>query len=233
MLFAIGDLHLPGGDDKPMNVFGDHWEHHFERVSEDWRARVSGDDIVLIPGDISWAMQLEHALPDLRAIGELPGRKVLLKGNHEYWWSSITRVRAALPEGMSALQYDALDLGELVVCGTRGWTLPTRETPLKQDDRRLFDRELLRLRASLDAAVRLAGGSKPIVVMTHYPPLYETEKETEVTALLEQYPVHTVVYGHLHGGAIRLGFNGEWHGIRYRLTSCDALDFRLAEIPMV
>ena len=140
MLFAIGDLHLPGGDDKPMNVFGDHWDDHFERISEDWRARVGEDDTVLIPGDISWAMQLEHAIPDLHAIGELPGKKVILKGNHEYWWSSITKVRANLPAGMKALQYDALDIGEAVVCGTRLWNLPTRDNALKPEDQHIFDR---------------------------------------------------------------------------------------------
>ena len=118
-LFAISDLHLPGGDDKPMNVFGQHWDNHFARIAADWRERVGDTDTVLIPGDISWAMQLRNALPDLQAIGELPGRKVILKGNHEHWWSTLTQVRAALPQGMEAVQYSAVDLGCAVVCGTR------------------------------------------------------------------------------------------------------------------
>ena len=99
IVYAIGDLHLPGGDDKPMAVFGAHWEGHWEKICQDWRARVTTQDVVLIPGDISWAMQLEHALDDLHAIAALPGRKILLRGNHDYWWSSLTRVREALPEG--------------------------------------------------------------------------------------------------------------------------------------
>ena len=230
-LFAISDLHLPGGDDKPMNVFGQQWDNHFARIAADWRERVGDTDTVLIPGDISWAMQLRNALPDLQAIGELPGRKVILKGNHEHWWSTLTQVRAALPQGMEAVQYSAVDIGCAVVCGTRGWTIPTRDTALPPEDEKIFRRELMRLEAALQAGVKLRG-DKPLVVMTHYPPLYDMERDTAVTALLERYPVHTVVYGHLHGQAIRVGYQGEHHGIRYRLVSCDSLGFRLAEIPL-
>ena len=140
-LFAIGDLHMPGGDDKPMDVFGPQWDRHFLRISEAWRATVGEEDTVLVPGDISWAMQLENALPDLREIAALPGRKILCKGNHEYWWSSITRVRAALPEGMTALQFDAVDAGPCVICGTRGWTYPTEKNPLPPEDMKIFRRD--------------------------------------------------------------------------------------------
>lgn len=98
-LFAIGDLHLPGGEEKPMDIFGDHWENHFAHIAADWRARVKDGDVVLIPGDISWAMQLERAVPDLQKIGALPGRKVLIKGNHDYWWNSVSKLRRVLPEG--------------------------------------------------------------------------------------------------------------------------------------
>ena len=129
-LFAIGDLHLPGGDDKPMEVFGDHWEGHFARISQDWCDRVTDADTVLIPGDTSWAMQLQAAIPDLQAIGALPGRKILIKGNHDYWWGGIGQVRKVLPVGMLAIQHDTVDLGTCIVCGTRGWAYPTEETPL-------------------------------------------------------------------------------------------------------
>ena len=230
-LYAIGDLHLPGGDDKPMYVFCDHWEGHFERIIQDWRERVGPEDTVLIPGDISWAMQLAHAAPDLQAIGELPGRKVLCKGNHDYWWSSITQVRALLPQGMQALQHSAVDLGEAVVCGTRGWVIPTQDAPLSPEDARLCARELLRMEAALQAASKLRG-ERPLVVMMHYPPLYATERDTDFTRLMERYGVHTVVYGHLHGAGIRAGYNGEHQGVRYRLVSCDSLDFCLAEITL-
>ena len=230
-LYAIGDLHLPGGQEKPMDVFGDHWEGHFDRIAQDWRARVTQDDVVLLPGDTSWAMQLSDAVPDLQAIGELPGRKLLIKGNHDYWWGGVGQVRRALPDGMMALQHDVADLGDLVVTGTRGWTFPTEDTPLSKDDERIFNRELIRLELALTAAQKAAAG-RPVLLMLHYPPLYQTERDTAFTRLIEQYQVHTVVYGHLHGAGLRAGFNGTWNGVRYMLTSCDALGFRLAEVVM-
>ncbi len=230
-LFAIADLHLPGGDIKPMDVFGEQWSGHFERICADWRERVGDGDAVLIPGDISWAMQLTEAVPDLRAIGELPGRKLLIKGNHDYWWSSLTRVQEAMGETMTAIQHSAADLGPWVVCGTRGWVFPTEAAPLTPGDEKIFRRELQRLRMALDEAQRLAAG-RPVVAMLHYPPLYESQRDTEFTAMLEQYRVHTAVYGHLHGAGIRAGFTGEHNGVRYALTSCDSLGFRLMEIDM-
>jgi hypothetical protein len=146
-IFAIGDLHLPGGDDKPMQVFGAHWEGHWEKIRADWRARVTGEDAVLIPGDISWAMHLEDALPDLRAIGELPGRKILLRGNHDYWWGAISRVRDVLPPGMYALQNDALVLDGVAFCGSRGWTYPQNADG---EDARLYDRLFPAREAAVD-----------------------------------------------------------------------------------
>ncbi|MBE5769242.1 MAG: hypothetical protein E7333_06625 [Clostridiales bacterium] len=230
-LFAIGDLHLPGGDEKPMNIFGDHWEDHFARIREDWMSRVGDEDTVLIPGDISWAMQMQAAKADLQALGQLPGRKIILKGNHDYWWNSLTQVRSALPEGMEAVQHNAVDIGDAVVCGTRGWVLPTQDAPLSPEDQKIYNRELIRLEMALEAAVKMLDG-RPLVVMMHYPPLYDALRDTDFTRLLEKYPVHTVVYGHLHGAGIRVGFNGVWNGIAYRLTSCDSLGFTLAEIPL-
>ena len=230
-LYAIADLHLPGGQTKPMDVFGAHWERHFERISEDWRARVGEEDAVLIPGDISWAMQLKDAVPDLNAIGALPGRKVIIRGNHEYWWGSSSRVREALPPGMTALQQSACDLGPCVVCGTRGWSIPTAETPLSAEDEKIYQRELQRLELALADAEKLAAG-RPVVVMLHYPPLYDQERQSGFTQRMEAAGVHTCVYGHLHGPAIRAGFNGRWRGVRYMLTSCDSLAFRLAEVEL-
>ena len=228
-LFAVADLHLPGGQEKPMDVFGQHWEGHFERICEDWRSRVTAEDTVLIAGDISWAMTPAEALEDLRAIGALPGRKVLLKGNHDYWWPSLARLQAMLPDGMRAVQNNALDLGACVVCGSRGWTLPTEAAPLDPGDERLYRRELIRLELSLQAGQKLAN-ERPLVAMTHFPPLYLSLRDTEVTALMERYGVRCVVYGHLHGAGIATGFTGSHRGIDYYLTSCDSLGFRLKEI---
>ena len=231
-LFAIGDLHMPGGDDKPMDVFGDHWKDHVGRIFANWRETVGEDDIVLIPGDLTWAMDLQDAVPDLMAIGRLPGRKLICKGNHDYWWNTLTKVRAVLPGGMEAVQHTAHDLGDVVVTGTRGWSFPTEEAPLPPDEQKVFARELIRLEIGLQAASKIAQG-RPIVVMLHYPPLYMQQRDTAFTQLLEKYAVHTVVYGHLHGPAIHAGFTGEHGGVRYLLASSDSLNFVPVEIKIL
>ena len=228
-LFAIGDLHLPGGQEKPMSVFGSQWEDHFSRIADSWRAQVAPEDTVLIPGDISWAMQLEQAKPDLEAIGRLPGRKVLIRGNHDYWWSAIGRVREALPEGMYALQQDAVDLGEMVVCGTRGWMIPTEETPLEERDQKLYQRELGRMDMALAEAQRLAVG-RPVIVMMHYPPLLRGQRSSGFTERIEAAGARLCVYGHLHGSGIQAGYCGEQGGVRYELTSCDSQEFQVRKI---
>ena len=238
-IFAIGDLHLPGGDKKPMDVFGAHWENHFERISEDWRARVGDQDVVLIPGDISWAMQLDRALEDLRRIGTLPGRKLILRGNHDYWWSSLTQLRSNLPENMHAVQNDAYDAGDVVFCGTRGWTLPqagieeTAEGAAGSQDEKIYRREVMRLEMSLQAARRLAG-ERPVFAMMHYPPLLPeyARSGTEFTRLLTQYGVSRCVYGHLHGPSVQRGYNGLYNGVQYDLVSCDALRFALKDVSL-
>ncbi len=230
-LFAIGDLHLSGGDDKPMDVFGSQWDRHFFHICRNWREKVTEDDAVLIPGDISWAMRLEDAKEDLEAIAELPGRKILCKGNHDYWWNSVSQVRSILPEGMQALQHSAADLGTCAVCGTRGWMFPTENEPLEPHDEKISRREVQRLRLALDDARKTAAG-RPLIVMMHYPPLLAGEKDTVFTAMMEEYGVRTVVYGHLHGPGIAAGFRGEHNGVRYELVSCDSIGFTPKEIPV-
>ena len=230
-LFAIGDLHMPGGDDKPMDVFGPQWDRHFFHISEAWRETVQEEDTVLIPGDISWAMQLENALPDLMEIAALPGRKILCKGNHEYWWSSLSRLRAVLPPNMTALQFDAVDIGPCVVCGTRGWNYPTEGSPLSEEDGKIFRREVQRLELALDRAEAIGEG-KPVLVMMHFPPRLRDDTETPFTRILEaRERVKAVVYGHRHGESFAAGFSGESRGIRYYPVSCDGIGFRPREIP--
>ena len=220
-VYAIADLHLPAKQ-KPMDIFGEHWKDHFQRISRDWLERVAPDDLVLLPGDISWAMRLEEALDDLQSIGALPGTKLLLRGNHDYWWSSIGRVRRALPEGMYALQNDSVRIGDRVYAGSRGWMLPGPE--LSEDDLRIYSRERLRLEMSLKHARRI-GGEAPITVMMHYPPL--TDDEPGFSDLLEAYGVTDCVYGHLHGPAIYGAVRGLRGSVYYHQVSCDGLGFRL------
>lgn len=230
-IWAIGDLHLPGGQEKPMEIFGEHWKGHFEKIRSDWRQAVSGEDVVLLPGDISWAMTLEQAQEDLNAIGALPGRKIMIKGNHEYWWSSITRVRASLPPGFFALQNDALLLDGVLYAGTRGWPCPgSRE--FDQHDQKLYAREVQRMELSLSAARRLSQDA-PLIAMIHYPPFNERQEDSGFTELFAAYGVQIVLYGHLHGRSIAGAFSGQRDGILYQLTSCDALDFTLWRAPLV
>lgn len=226
-IYAIGDLHLPGGADKPMYVFGAQWEGHFDRIRADWLEKVKDEDLVLIPGDISWAMQIEDAMGDLKAIGSLPGRKILLRGNHDYWWCGISRLRELLPDGMYAVQNDAMRLCDTVICGTRGWTLPGAGSAA--EDEKIYRRELLRMEMSLDRAVKLGG--ERLVVMCHYPPLGEGGVPTPLSELMERYPIDDVVYGHLHGAALKGAVNGIVHGIRYHCVSCDGLKFQLYRLP--
>lgn len=229
-IYAIGDLHLPGAQSKPMDVFGAHWEGHFEKIEQDWRDRVQPEDVVLVPGDLSWAMTLEEAAPDLARICALPGQKLLLRGNHDYWWSSLTRVRALLPEGNCALQNDARVIGDAVFCGTRGWNV-IGENSTDAQNLKIYRREVMRLELSLkDAAAKAQG--RPIVCMLHFPPFGEKKEDSGFTQLLERYGVHTCVYGHLHGEGIRAAFEGERGGVNYKLVSCDSLGFRLHELEM-
>ena len=227
-LYAIGDLHLPGGDLKPMDIFGAQWTDHFQKISSDWRARVTDEDIVLLPGDLSWAMTLDAAGADLNAIGALPGRKVILRGNHDYWWSAIGRVRQALPQGMWAVQNDAVTIDGATVCGTRGWTIPDADT--KPEDRKIFERELLRLDMTLRHGRALAGDGR-LICMMHYPPLMRGDADTPFTRIIEAYAPSDVVYGHLHGAALNGAFRGEKAGIRYHQVSCDGLGFQLYRLP--
>ena len=219
-LYAIGDLHLSFSADKPMDIFGPQWADHAAHIERAWRSRISEDDLILIPGDISWAMQLSSALPDLAFIGALPGKKLLLRGNHDYWWSSLTRVRAALPLNTFALQNDAFACGPFAVAGTRGWACPG-SSGFTAADGKIYEREVQRLELSLralpDAGLR--------VVMTHFPPFCEPAFDTAFTALFERYDVKHVIYAHLHGAAHRLAFEGERNGVRYTLAAADYLKF--------
>lgn len=229
-VYAIGDLHLPGSDLKPMDVFGAHWENHFSRICEDWRARVNAQDVVLLPGDFSWAMTLDEAMCDIAAVGELPGRKVLVRGNHDFWWSSVTQVRAALPEGMYALQNDCVELDGRIYCGTRGWTI-VGEDDGRAQDMKIYRREVLRLELTLKSAQRAAQG-REIVALMHYPPFDERQQPSGFTELLEQYGVNCVVYGHLHGQSLRGAFSGMLRGVEYHQVSCDGLGFKLLRLPV-
>lgn len=227
-LFAISDLHLALGVDKPMDIFGEQWVGHEARMREAWDAMVGPDDWVLVGGDISWGLNLEQALPDLQWLGARPGNKVLIKGNHCTWWSSRAKVERVIDPSVRLLQNNAVALPDgTVVVGTRLWDPP--DAPWADAAAaKVFQRELGRLQLSIDAGRRLGG--ERLVALVHYPPRYSDGRVTGAVPLLEAAGVRLCVYGHLHGKDLAYGFEGVAGGIRYLLASVDHIAFRPVEV---
>ncbi|NJO04320.1 MAG: metallophosphoesterase [Chloroflexaceae bacterium] len=225
-IWAISDLHLSSVQPKPMDVFGPHWKNHPQRLATAWRARVAADDWVLIAGDISWAMKVADALPDLAWIDALPGRKVLIRGNHDYWYPRrVGPLRAQLPPSMTALGGDAADIGAAVVCGTRGWLTPEMPGYEPETDAKIYHRELLLLDTALQRAHQLARGQRPIIVMIHYPPFINGQP-TEFARRMGAAGAAACIYGHLHRREDwATATQGTVEGVFYQLTACDYLDF--------
>ncbi len=209
-----------------MDIFGSHWKDHAQRIADAWRQRVRPADHVLIAGDISWALKLNDALPDLAWIDMLPGHKVMIRGNHDYWYPRrVGPLRAHLPPSITALGGNATDIGAAVVCGTRGWIVP--ETPGFQPDtdERIYQRELGLLDNALSAARRLAQNRRPLVVMLHYPPFLEGQP-TEFARRVTAAGATTCIYGHLHRPEDwATAVQGRIDGVYYQLTACDYLGF--------
>ncbi len=228
-VYAISDLHLSNTADKPMDVFGGNWEGHFEKIKKDWLSTVTSEDVVLIAGDISWAMKLEDALVDLNSLACLPGKKVLIRGNHDYWWNGITKLRDRAPdETFYFLQTDAVKIGNLVIVGSRGWTCPGSADYTEQDQK-LYLREAERFRLALNEGAKLREEGDTLLALIHYPPFNAKAEETLFTKQFEENKVDTVVFGHIHGGAY-FPFKTEKNGVKYVLSSCDKLGFKLVKI---
>lgn len=232
-VFALADLHLSFGvPDKSMERFGEAWMAHPQRVETAWRERVREEDLVLLPGDLSWGKTLEEALPDLEWIEALPGQKVLIRGNHDYWWTSLAKLGKLPFTSLHFLHNNAYLFETVAIAGTRLWdceayTVGPRLKPLEEKDHKIYQRELLRLEESLK---QVDPSAKKRVVMTHYPPLGSDLAASEVSSLLEAYKVDVCLFGHLHGftpGSLPFGSRG---GVRYLLTSCDYLSCTPLEI---
>jgi predicted phosphohydrolase len=223
-IYAIGDLHFSGlPPTKPMEKFGAHWAGHRDKVLANWQRLVQPADLVLVCGDISWGMTLAEAKPDLDSLTALPGHKILLKGNHDYWWTSLAKMQAAYPGRFAFLQNNFYSWGETAICGTRGWILPGVEG-FNDDDVPRLRREALRLEMSLGAAQK-AGFTK-LICMLHYPAFYYAGQESPFRSLLEEYHVQTCVFGHIHGAeAAQNVFQGQSGGCSYQLVSCDTIGF--------
>ena len=222
-IFAISDLHLSFNCDKPMDVFGGNWEKYTDKIKTNWQTKVGKEDVVLIAGDISWAMKLEEAASDLDWIDKLNGKKIIIKGNHEYWWKSISAVRSVLPESIMAIQNDAIKIENFIICGTRGWTVPESGKELSDEDLKIYKREVERLKLTLMFAKNMLQEGDQIVAMMHFPPFNNEKEESEFTKLFEEYGVQNVVFGHLHGysNCDRLT---TINGVNYHLTSCDKIN---------
>lgn len=228
-VYAISDLHLSINNPKPMDIFGPVWNDYLDKIIEDWNKKVTDDDVVLLAGDLSWAMKLEDAVSDIEILRNLKGKKILLRGNHDYWWSTISKVRNILPQNIYALQNDSLILGDFIFCGTRGWVVDSNKLN-NLEDKKIFDRELIRLDLSLKSAKSKQTANQKIICMLHYPPFDRNNNPTEFTKLIESYNIDTVVYGHLHGKIPNVKKVLTLNNVNYYLTSCDMVNNELVEI---
>ncbi|MCS7078469.1 MAG: metallophosphoesterase [Chloracidobacterium sp.] len=243
-VFALGDPHLSFARPKPMHIFGEHWRDHAAKIEQAWARIGTPDDVLILAGDLSWAMRLEDARPDLDWIARLPGRKLIIRGNHDFWWQSLAKVRAAADASITPLQASCVIIGRIAFVGTRGWQCPgdepstdvlerqeaalRREKPRREytaQDRKIYEREVGRLRLGLEAARRQRTAFDRLVVILHYPPMNARHEPSGFTQLLAEYEADWCVYGHLHGEAIATAFNGRLGRTRFQLVSADSLDF--------
>ena len=224
-LYAIGDTHLSLSSDKPMDVFGGGWLGYVEKLKEGF-AQVRPEDTIVLCGDLSWGMSLEEAREDFAFLNALPGRKVMLKGNHDYWWNTASKMNKFFQENsfdtLNILHNNCVLYGEVALCGTRGWFY---EEDRGEHSAKVFNRELMRLEASLKAA-----GEREKFCFLHYPPLYQGYRCQEIIDLLHRYEVKRCYYGHLHGGSHRLAVCGARDGVEYGLVAADYLRFKPEKI---
>jgi predicted phosphohydrolase len=230
-IFAISDLHLSISTNKPMDIFGGNWVNYMDKIRQDWVNKVTDEDLVLIGGDISWAMNIDDAKIDLEYLADLPGKKILIKGNHDYWWSGIGKVRDILPYNFYALQNDSIRFDGVVICGSRCWSVPG-SPDFNEQDRKIYLRETERLKLSLKDCQKLKQDSDKVIALIHYPPFNVHRENTLFTDIFEEYKVDVVVYGHLHGKSVRADKLVIKNGIKYYLTSCDQVENKLTEIEL-
>ncbi|MDO5517394.1 MAG: metallophosphoesterase [Clostridium sp.] len=223
-LYTISDLHLGFNVEKPMDIFGDKWKDHTEKLKKNWMEKINDDDTVLIAGDISWSLKADDSKYDLDWINELPGKKIISKGNHDYWWGSISKLNK-MYENTKFLQNNYYVYDDFAICGTRGWMCPGGDKyKYTEKDEKIYKREQIRLRLSLDAAKK--AGYENLIVMIHYPPTNEKFEESDFIKIFKEYGVKKVIYGHLHGPVLMGNLlNGCFDGIEYILSSADYINF--------
>ena len=232
-IYAIGDLHLSFQENKPMSIFGENWKNHEEKIKDDWLSKVNEEDLVILLGDFSWAMDLKNTYLDFKYLNELPGQKLLLKGNHDYWWNTVTKMRKYLQENnfknIDFLYNNSYEYENKIIVGTRGWIISNEE-----EDKKLIQREANRLEYSIQDGIKKFGEDKEIMACMHYPPITISElknnETTEFIKVMQKYNIKRCIYGHLHSTAIQEAVEGNVYGIELKLVSADALDFKLWDV---
>lgn len=221
MIYGLSDLHLDITKEKDMGVFGDNWYNYEKRIKENWSQVVKDDDLVLVRGDISWAMTVREAYNDLKRLDNLPGKKVLIKGNHDYWWHSLKKINALNLKSLYFLQNDSYLFDSYTICGSRAW-LNKDHSDFSENDEKIYRRELIRLDLSLSEGIK---NNNDIIVMLHYPPFNKNLEGNDFHELMMEYGVKHCVYGHLHGDSLRDIKEGNVDGINYHCISADYLGF--------
>ena len=233
-IYTIGDLHLSFKENKPMDIFGENWSEHEEKIKKDWKEKVKENDLVVLPGDFSWAMYLKDTDEDFKYLNELPGKKLLIKGNHDYWWTTIKSMRNFLEENnfknIDFIHNNSYEFEDKIIVGTRGWS-KNEGTP---DDDKIIKREVLRLELSIKDGIEKYGEDKEIIVFMHYPPIIKSNlidnELSDFIKVMKKYNIKNCYYGHLHSNSIREAVEGEHYGIEFKLVSADGLDFKLYKI---
>lgn len=228
-IYTIADLHLSFNTNKPMDIFGQNWQNYEEKVKQDWQKNVTENDIIILPGDFSWAMYLEETEKDFKFINDLPGKKILLKGNHDYWWSTVTSMKKYLKEkgftNIDFLYNNSYEFENKIIVGTRGWSISE-----EQEDIRLTKREADRLELSIKDGIAKYGENKEIIAFMHYPPITKNYINTDYIKIMKKYNIKKCFYGHLHGSSIQDAIEGMIDGIQFKLVSSDGLNFKLLKI---
>ena len=222
-IFAISDLHLSFGANKPMDIFGENWVGHVDKIRDDWIKKVGEDDLVLLPGDFSWAMYLKDTIEDFTFLENLPGKKLLLKGKHDYWWTTLASMRKFLKDNdfksIDFIYNNSYFFENYIICGTRGWSPADCN-----ENEKMLNREKIRLELSLQDGIKKYGTDKPVIVCMHYPPADEFRE------IIEKYKTRIVIYGHLHGDSQKDAIEGNINGVEYKMVSCDYTDFKVCSI---
>ena len=232
-IYTIGDLHLSFNENKPMSIFGENWEGYEEKVKENWTKLVKEEDMVVLPGDFSWSMYLKDTYKDFEYLNNLPGKKLLLKGNHDYWWSTVNSMRNYIKENhfknIDFIYNNAYEFENIIIVGTRGWAFGE-----DAESKRMLQREMARLELSIKNGIENYGENKEIIAFLHYPPIVnqnvQNNEMNEFIRILKKYDIKKCYYGHLHGAAIKEAVEGEHFGIAFKLVSADAIQFNLVKI---